>query len=687
MAYQKKYHYTFISIDGKTNLVELWQDTATTLTAEEVTPGDMPFSVELPELDHKFQPVWGKGCEINLISETDMKFFTGLYHVDKKEFIVKHYIDSVINFMGYLNSEMMRESYSFTTNYPVQVTGNDGFSLLERIQFLQDTGAIYTGVKSLFEILTICIDRIGLPFTAINICLATTSASITIGATETIMHHQYIDCANFINEDGEAETMRKVLESILQPFGAVITQEAGSIWVTDIHSKAAGTGLTFKSYVLATTWDYDEDINFVQLKSISTVGYNGTGSDIERSGGKNKQVVSYSPYPIKEILPVTLADLSEFSGAVPATFSTKGYYKYKALTGHNALNVYSPAVLEQSYRHLGVSVEPETESEASICADWSAGTAATKVLDLSITPFANLTKGLTISEVSSIRKSFRGIAIKISGQIQFWRYWGASKDGGVRNCTLKAILRVGDKSATSTGPRGNWEDYPGSPQKYISIFVEKDNLSNIAGEWIDIRGISASSLYCVNNIDLSGQCYLEIYSEIDYTDTNGTVWTNTNVHNASVRLRNLSVSIVDASTIDEVGDTDVEYIGYLNTKQKDEAEKVELICGTDITFADRGKIMYLDTVYKALKTWTRAAQTFELEKLLLNSLSSNYREGYKFLNGLKLNNSFNSLNVFQDIFTDASILSPKSLKINYRDNLIECDMHEIFQDELTIEAL
>jgi hypothetical protein len=687
MSLQKKYYYTFKSLDGKVNLVEIWQNTATTLTAEEVIPGSMPFSVELPDLDNKFQPVWGKGCEINLISDTDMKFFAGLYHVDKKEFIVKHYIDTVINFIGYLNSEMSRESYSYTTNYPIQVIGNDGFALLERIQFVQTTGDIYTGVKSLFEILTIIIDRIELPFEAINIALSTTSAVITIGADDTILHHQYIDCANFINEDGEAETMRKVLDSILQPFAAVIVQEAGAVWITDIHTKAGAADITFKSFVLSTTWDYDTDIIISQALSISTVGYSGTESDIERSGGKNKQVVSYSPYPIKEILPETLTDLSEFSGTVPATFSTKGAYKYKELTGHNALNVHSPAVLEQSYRFTGVTVDPEIESEASICADWSAGTAGTKVLELSITPLANLTKGLTISEVSAIRKSFRGIAIKISGQIQFWRYWGSGKDGGVRNCTIKAILRVGDKSATSSGPRPGWEDYPGSPQKYISILTEKDDLSNIAGEWIDIRGISAKSLYCTNDIDLSGQCYLDIYSEINYTDTNGTVWTNTNIHNASVRLRNLSVTIVDASTIEEVGDTDVEYIGYLDTKQKDEADKVELICGTDITFADRGKLMYLDTVYKAIKTWERDGQTFEIEKLLLNSLSSNYREGYITLNSIKLNNSFNTLNVFSDTFTGTSVLSPKSMTINYRDNLIECNLHEIFQDELTIESL
>lgn len=685
MAYQQKYYYTFYSIDNKLNRVELWQDTSTTLTAEQVDSMGMPFSVEMTDLESKFTSVRGTGCEINLLSYSDMKFFTGLYHVDKKEFIVKHYIDGSINWLGYLNSEMMRETYSLATNYPVQVTGNDGFALLERIQFLQTNGSYYTGVKSLFEILTICIDRIELPFTAINIALATTSPTLSIGSNNTLLNLTYIDTANFYKEDGTAETMRKVLESILEPHGAFIVQKNGALWITDIHSMAGAASLSFKSFT-GSTWTYSSTISYNPLVTISDVGYMGTDTEIEISGGKNKQVVNYSPYPIKFVVPQTLVDISEFTGAVPVFYTTGTDRMYKVLTGHDKLTAYSPAKFEQSYRHTGISIEPEIESEASICLKWDAGTVWTKIAELTVNPFVAITKGSTAWEPNPAIKSMRGVAFKISGEVQFWRYW-SGKDGGVRTCYLKAVLRVGTKYSWMQEIRPGWEDYPGTPQKYNTLNIHKDDNSDISGQWLSIIGLFSSDVFCTNDIDLSGDVYLDIYSDIIYIDTNGKTWTNTNVHNASVRLRNLALTIVDATTRKDVGGTDIEYTAYLDPLQKEEADKIELICGTDITYADRAKIMYLDTVYKALKLWTRAGQTNCIETLLLNSLSSNYRAGYYTLNNMKLANSFGPLNVFTDTYTGSKVFMVKQMTINYRDNTIECTLVEISEDQLTITPI
>src|SRR5659263_22433 len=197
MAYQLKYYTQFVSIDNKLSRVEIWQDTAVILVSEEFTTMSVPFTIELPDLENKFQVVRGTGCELNLLSDTDMRFFNGLYHVDKKEIMVKHYIDGLINWVGYLNSEMMRESYSSASNYPVQVVGNDGFALMDRIQFLDDAGAIFTGIKSKFELIQIVFNKIGLPYSELKINLSTTLAAYTNATGSTILHESYIDCANF----------------------------------------------------------------------------------------------------------------------------------------------------------------------------------------------------------------------------------------------------------------------------------------------------------------------------------------------------------------------------------------------------------------------------------------------------------------------------------------------------------
>jgi len=137
-----------------------------------------------------------------------------------------------------------------------------------------------------------------------------------------------------------------------------------------------------------------------------------------------------------------------------------------------------------------------------------------------------------------------------------------------------------------------------------------------------------------------------------------------------------------------IPDKDIEYIGYLNQNFKDEAEKVELICGTESVIADRGKIMYLTGgVYKPIRTWTRNGQTYKIEELLLRSLSSNYRTGYRTLNNMKLKNGFDQLSVITDEpFLPGKKFMVKSSTVNYRDNLIEASLVEVSPDELTLDT-
>jgi len=696
MAYQKKYYYQFTSTDNNVHIVELWQDTATVLTAEEVKAMPSPFVVEMPELDHKFQVVRGTGCTINLLSPTDRKFFDGLYHTQMKEFMIKHKINGSINWLGYLNSEMVRESYSEAVNYPFQTTGNDGFALLERLQFLTNVGEKYTGVKSMFEIIGIVLERIGLPYSQLRISLSTTIPDITIASSATALHHMYVDCANFYDEDGTAETMRKVLESVLQPLGAFITQSGGNIYITDINTLALGSSISWKSFNI-TGMTYNNTVSINPVKDLASVGYVDTGSEIERSGGKNKQVIRYSPYPLKTLMPEQLKEISEFTGTIPPTYSLRddGHYKYKALTGHPQYTLHAPASFEQSYRVKGITVPPEQEAEASVCFMWRAGTANTKVFELASAPIVAISQGQKSTDIVGTRLGvFKGVGLKISGEAEFHRYWysdGRNKDGGVRSARIKILFRIGDKSGTfgyrgitswrgSPGSTDNWLDYPGAPQVYEYITIKKDDNSNIADFWMPFEGV------LINSIDISGQLYFEIFSEIDYIDDNGKEWVNTNVHHAQIRIRNFAITLINNETGKDIGDVDIEYIGYLDKTVKDEAEKIELICGTDATYIDRGKIMKLNAgAYSAIKLWTRAGQTFKIEELLLNSLSSNYKMGYITLLNLNLKNQFNQLNLITDT---ANIISEKlmvkSMVIDYDEDKITTTLTEITPDSLTI---
>jgi len=681
MALQKKYYYYYTGLDGKTYDVEIWQNIGSVIVAEEVTGGNNPFKVELPELEHKFQVVRGKGCAIEIFSDVDMKFYNGLYHVDPQEFVVVQFINSNIDYIGYLNSEIYSEPYD-KSKYTISVTGADGFSLMDRFSFLQLDGSNYTGIKSMWDILKIVLGKIGLPWNEILVSLSTTFPGYSAAADRTILHELYIDCSNFYDEDNEAMTLREVVESILAPYGATIEAESGNIYIKDIHTLAAGGSITYKRFN-ASTYAYIADVVELNEKSISSVKYAGTGQRIERSGGVNKQVVSYSCYPIKVAVPESIIGLTEFQ-TVPDLYSIKNGYFYKTITDNVVLQEYSPATFEISYYN--------DENDANIYLRIPYLANNQKVADLINQPFMTISGAKTVvSGYSSSgrirRKYYEGVAIKITGEIlpktKSNPYDNSLTSMPLISVTLKFKLKIGDKyylnnmsgwqtTDTTFDIRTITESYSIKPD----VFTEMGIYSN---EFMAIIGNLSE------DIVLSGNLQLEIWSDYDIEYVYP-VYNGNDALVDEVWLRNLKIEIVNLDGT-EISDIDIEYVGLLDNRFQNEGETIVLNTGTDSIYADRAKIMKYNGVdYLSVREWTRAGQTFRVEELLLGSLSSNYRAGFVSLNGMKLRNNFKLRNVLNDTYIPGKKMMVKSGTIDYRNNRIECDLVEISQDELIIET-
>ncbi|NIA28709.1 MAG: hypothetical protein GWP06_02200, partial [Actinobacteria bacterium] len=397
MAYQKKYYFSFISIKGRNNIVEIWQDTTDIITAQEITGASNPFRVSLPKLNNIFQPVRGTGCLLNIISETDMEFLNSLYHTTPLEFQVRHYVSGILNWIGFLNSEMYREPFSFNSNYPVALNGNDGMALLDRFKFIQTDLSNYSGLKSLWDILFICLNKIGLPWGNVFYYLSFSFSDFSGSADKTPFHELYEDCSNFYDEDGEAMTLRQVIENILNPFGAILLIKGGDIYITDINTLAKSLPIDFQQFTYDT--GIYVAINTISItKTIADIGYGGTGQSIEISGGVNKQVVSYSPYPIVQVVEKSITSETEFE-TIPTTWATKDGYQYKILANNKTWQEISPAFFEESYYG---------DSEKKIYLNWTPPVTNQKIMSLKVLPFLSLAqKGTTL-----IDSVYESLAIK-----------------------------------------------------------------------------------------------------------------------------------------------------------------------------------------------------------------------------------------------------------------------------------
>lgn len=665
MSWKLKYDFQYYPLwAANPNIVQIWHNTDSDVVYEAITGHKSPFVLELPEIKHKFQVVRGKGCTVNLLSESDMKFFNSLYHVDPQEFMIKHYRgdkNGDPDFFGYLNAEMMTEPYDFDRNYQVTFTCNDGFSLMDRFSFVQSDGTNYTGIKSKFEILQIIFAKIALPYDQYRIALSTTFADFSGAADSTILHESYVDCSNFYNEDPAPMSLREVVESILAPYGAFITAQDGHIYITDINTLAADGNITYKQFGL-TSGNYVGTVVVNNEKSISNIGYMGTGQSIEKSGGVNKQVVAYSPYPVKNLFDISLNAADEFDALAPFTLQN-GFYLRTMSTNKTWLDVAGAGILFEASKY-------NLNEEASFYIKIPPLVSSNVIARTKISPYLSVNE----IEVDGFGNVTKGIKAVMTGKMLLktkTNPYNKKQYDGIKYYFNDILTRIkcGNKyyvgaNVSESYPSAVWQDTPGT----FTINSSKQDLTYINNQWIDLGvGGSGVPIYFENSV--SGKLSIEIY---DYGIFNW-CW-----------LKDIEVKITDWDG-NEIPDNNIEYIGLLDKTFQDEGEKIVLTCGTDSTWVDRGKIMMLkDGEYKHITAWTRAGQTFKIEELLLNSLSSNYRAGFISLLSMKLQNKFDLMNVLTDTFIGSKKLMIKSASVNYEDNAVECSLVEISPDSLTI---
>ena len=285
-----------------------------------------PFLIEYPNTG-LFESVKGSGCELNLVSTVDRKFFD-LYTADMFEYQIRFYISNNLAWLGFLDSELYNEPFNELSNYTVTFTGSDGFSLLERLNYIDTNGGKYTGLSTQWQVIQNVLNKLGLPYQNIYVGISTTSNNFAIGEDETIFHQTYCNNQNWYNEDGDAETARKVLECILKPLGAYIIQDQANIYIVDINT-VAGAGINnFKKY--NSSWNYVgiESIN-LNLGDLSTIGFAGIDSQMGVISGYNKQLIKYSPY-ISDLIDYSKTDFSGVEsstvyGSVPYTWLENTY--------------------------------------------------------------------------------------------------------------------------------------------------------------------------------------------------------------------------------------------------------------------------------------------------------------------------------------------------------------------------
>lgn len=295
MAKALRYTGEFLSRKGDTWRVEILQDDYSGDVGELTFEAEEPLVLDWRHTD-KEEVICG--CEATLrIESPGDRTYEDLYSIEVGKIRMDVYHENTLYWSGALDPEFYEEPYERACCYTVALTFSD-FGILDRLKYN------LAGVKTIREILLDALQRstinyLGLDDYSYSSTFFADSSEKAYPATLSVRSD------NFFDEDGEASTLKEVIEGVLQPLALRMMQRNGKVYVYDLN------GLYQSAPTRAITWDGDAQ----------TMGVDKVANNIK---------VNFSPYSSAELLSGEIEYGDEYSEEMVNLDAAPGasYYSY-----------------------------------------------------------------------------------------------------------------------------------------------------------------------------------------------------------------------------------------------------------------------------------------------------------------------------------------------------------------------
>ena len=225
MAMQVIYTGEFRSVDGVLYRVDILSSNTSFASSQEVKFAyDTPVEIEWNEVD-KLEPVQGSCLTLTLQSLKDRQFIN-LYSIEVGTMRADVYRNGKLYWSGQLDTELYEEPYSEKTDYDVTFSFSD-FAVLDRVKWSK------TGVCTIQDVIDTCIAAMGIKYNGVQKFISTKTSQYGSAINFSSL---YVLNDNFYDEDGEAMTMREVLDEVLRPFALRMVQKGGYLYIFDMNA-------------------------------------------------------------------------------------------------------------------------------------------------------------------------------------------------------------------------------------------------------------------------------------------------------------------------------------------------------------------------------------------------------------------------------------------------------------------
>ena len=244
MAMRAIYKGGFYSVGGTLYEVEILKE-GYEGDVNEIAFGEEPLTIEWAEVD-KLEPVMSGSARIQLFSDSDRQF-VGLYTVEAGSVRMDVYREGALYWSGTIDTELYEEPYAYKDGYVVEITFSD-FAPLDRLRF-EGSGFI-----TLRQLINDILTKSGVRYTGLIPYISTSPYlyNVVDETSGSLLDTVSVQAANYYDEDGEAMSLREVLDETLRPLSLRLTQKGGNIYLYDLNALSTAVQPTL------ITWESDD---------------------------------------------------------------------------------------------------------------------------------------------------------------------------------------------------------------------------------------------------------------------------------------------------------------------------------------------------------------------------------------------------------------------------------------------
>ena len=278
MAKQLRYRGAFLSRKGVVWQVDILQENYSGNVGSLTFEADEALVINWKHTD-KEEVICGSEATIKIESPTD-RAYEDLYTIEVGRIRMDVYKNNALYWSGALDPEFYEEPYEKARYYAVTLTFSD-FGILDRLKYN------LSGMQTLQAILQDAITRTTINHGGIDADTYCTTYFET-GGTKANLAALAVRSENFYDEDAEPNTLKEVIEGIMQPLALRMIQRNGKVYVYDLN------GLYSLAPSRAIEWDGDSQ----------TMGVDKVANNVK---------VSFSPYSSAELMDGNLEYGGEYS--------------------------------------------------------------------------------------------------------------------------------------------------------------------------------------------------------------------------------------------------------------------------------------------------------------------------------------------------------------------------------------